>query len=229
MLTKAQKILLGAFIIGLGSIILGFVSQLHFPDSDYNFIGKKDRARLTIDKPLAQVFTAEENGLSLVKVSIGGIDLWPSEALTFELRDESCTTILATDSWTPLELKPTNYTRFTFNRIADSAGKKYCVYIVYTSPYDRKSSDAPYINTSEFPGRSYTLVTKNKVYENETLQLRPAYTSGNWTSDIWRLTERMSQYKPEYIKGLPLLMLITIVTAGGFLLGLWIILTKEKE
>ncbi|MCW1888688.1 MAG: hypothetical protein KIH67_004000 [Candidatus Moranbacteria bacterium] len=225
----AQKILLGAFIIGFGSIILGFTSKLHFPDSDYNFLGKKDRARLSIDKPLSQVFVAQENGLSEVKVHIGGLDLWPGEALVFELRDESCAHTLATDSWTPLKPKPLNYTRFTFERIPESMEKKYCAYITYTSPYDRKTNDAPYINTNELAGKSYTAVSKNKVYENETLQLRPAYSTDSFAADTWRLIERMSQYKPTYIKGLPLLLLFGFTILGGFSLGLWIIFEKEED
>ena len=227
--SKAQKILLGAFIIGLGSIILGFSSQLHFSDSDYNFLGNKDRARLAIDKPLSQVFTAQENNLSEVKIHIGGIDLWPGEALVFELRDESCSKTVATDRWTPLEPKPLNYTRFTFNRVPESADNKYCAYITYTSPYDRKSNDAPYINTNDFDGRNYTSVSKKKIYENETLQLRPAYSTDSYLSDIWRLIERMSQFKPEFVKGFPLLLLFGFVVVGGFFLGLWIIFANENE
>ena len=228
-LSTAQKILLGAFIIGLGSIILSFNSQLHFPDSDYNFTGKKDRVRLTANKPLSQVFTAQENHLSAVKIHIGGIDLWPGEALAFELRDESCTHTLVTDRWTPLKPKPLNYTRFTFEPIPESSGQKYCAYITYTSSYDRKTNEAPFIHTNEFNGRSYTSVSKKKTYENETLQLRPAYSTDSYLSDIWRLIERMSQFKPEFMKGFPLLLLFGLVVVGGFLLGLWIIFANENE
>ncbi|MEK9173674.1 MAG: hypothetical protein AAB845_00205, partial [Patescibacteria group bacterium] len=225
-LTTSQKMLLGGLFIGFGCIGIGFASNLYFPDSDYNFLGKKDRQRLAIDRPLTQVFTSKEAGLSGVKYSIGNINLWPGEALQFELRDAACQKTLATDSWTPLQPKPLIYTRFHFPRIADSQGQTYCAYITYTSSYDRKSSDAPHINTSEFPGRSYTLVAKNKVYENETLQIRPAYSSGNFFSDLWRLVERMSQYKPNLIKGIPLLILMTLVFLGSLSLCIWIILAK---
>ncbi len=227
-LTTSQKMLLGGLFIGFWCIGISFVSSLTFPDSDYNFLGKKDRERLVVNKPISQIFISEENGLSAVKYSLGNLNLWPGEALQFELRDAHCEKTLATDSWIPLEPKPLIYTRFHFPRIPDSQGKSYCAYITYVSSYDRKSSEAPHINTSKFPGRSYTLVAKNKTYENETLQMRPTYSSGNFFSDLWRLIERMSQYKPDFIKGLPLLILMTSVLLGSIVLCLWIVLAKEK-
>lgn len=231
-LTRAQKMLFLGVFVGFWCIGISFATNLHFPDSDYNFLGKKDRQRLAIDKPLSQQFVAQENGLSEVKFHIGNINLWPGEVLHFELRDATCEQTLATDSWTPLEPKPLIYTRFHFARIPDSQGQTYCAYITYTSSYDRKSSDAPHINTSTgepFQNRSYTEIAKNKVHTGETLQMRPAYSSGNFFSDLWRLTERMSQYKPDYIKGLPLLILMTFTFFGSILLALWIILAREKE
>ncbi len=227
-LTTSQKMLLGGFLIGLWCISISFASNLAFPDSDYNFLGKKDRERLTINKPISQIFVAEENGLSEIKYHIGNLNLWPGEALRFELRDATCTQTITADSRTSLRLRPSIYTRFHFPRIANSQGQSYCTYITYTSPYDRKSSEAPYIHTSEFSDRSYTLVAKNKLHENETLQMRPAYSSGNFFSDLWRLIERMSQYKPDFIKGLPLLILMTSVFLGSVTLCLWIVLAKEK-
>lgn len=227
-LSTSQKILIGGLFIGFWCIGISFVSSLAFSDSNYNFLGKKDRQKLSVDKPISQVFMAQEDGLSEIKYHIGNLNLWPGEALHFELRDSTCTQIITTNSWTLLKLKPSIYTHFHFSRIADSQGKNYCAFITYTSPYDRKSSDVPYINTSKFPGRSYTVISKNKVYENETLQIRPAYSSGNFFSDLWRLIERISQYKPDFIKGLPLLILITSVFSGSIGLCLLIILAKEK-
>jgi hypothetical protein len=227
-LTTTQKILLGGFFIALCCIGIGFISGLKFGDSDYNFLGKKDQQKLSIDKPLTQVFTAKKNGLSEVKFHIGNQNLWPGEAIRFELRDARCENILATDSWTPLHGKPLIYTRFDFSQIPDSAEKQYCAYIVYTSPLERKSSDAPHINTNKSLGQSFTATAKNKVYENETLQMRPAYDSG-LPSDAWQLVERMSQYKPEYIKGLPLLILLTITVLGSIALGIWIVFAKDSH
>ena len=226
--SRAQKLLFLGVFLGFGCIGITFISQLYFADSGYNFIGKKDRQKLSIDKPLTQVFTAEENGLSLVKVNIGNLNLFPGEAIRFELRDASCMTTLASDSYTFFQSKPLIYARFGFDTIEDSKDKTYCAYIVYTSPYDRKSNDTPHINTNTFIGRSYTEVSKDKVRLDETLQMRPAYSSGNVFSDVWRLTERMSQYKPDFIKGAPLLILMAFVFFGSLLLSIWVILAKEK-
>ncbi len=229
--TTSQKMLLGGLFVGFWCIGISFVSNLAFPDSHYNFLGKKDQQRLAIDKPLSQQFVAQENGLSEVKFHIGNINLWPGEAIRFELRDATCEKILATDSWSPLQPKPLIYTRFNFPSIPDSKDRTYCAYITYTSSYDRKSSDAPHINTStgeQFKDRTYTEVLKNKAHVGETLQMRPAYSSNNFFSDLWRLVERMSQYKPDFTKGIPLLILMVSVIVGSLGLCFWIIFAKEK-
>lgn len=228
-LSTAQKTLILAVFIGFGCIGISFISHLPLGDASLNFTGKKDRERLGNEKPVAQIFTPHQNGLSSIKYHLGNLHLLPGERLLFELRDAECQNVIKEATARPIIWTSPIYTRFDFARIPDSQGKTYCAVILYESPYDRSSDSRPFINTSEKEGSRYTLLDKQKTQENETLHLRPAYSSGSVTKDLWSLTERMSQYKPDIIKGLPLLILVSLVFLGSLLLSLWIIFAKEKE
>lgn len=223
-----QKILLGAVLVGFGCIGISLISGFALGDSAHHFTGKKDRERLGNQKPLAQIFEAKENGLSEVKYHLGNLHLWPGEELRFELRDAECQNVLAQASAKPLLFVSPIYTQFGFDRIPDSQGQTYCAVILYETPYTRKSADQPFLHTSEMLGTSYTLLDKNKTKENQTLQFRPSYSAGSLTQNLWHLTERMSQYKPGYIKGSPLLILMTLVFISSLLLSLWIVFVKEE-
>lgn len=203
-----------------------FFSGLSFSDSSFNFLGKKDSQRLKKEIGVHQNFTATEDGLTEVKLAIGNLHLLPGEQIRFELRNQECSQILATDSWNVFQPKPKTYLRFHFDRIADSQGKEYCAFIMYSSPFDRKSSTAPRITTEKIEGVQYYVGTE--AQENETLYLRSGYQEETLWQNIWRLIERMSQYKPEWIKGTPLLSLISAILLGSFFLCLWIIFKAEE-
>lgn len=231
-LTKTQKILLSMFSLGFLAVGIGFLSGLHLSDSSQNFIGKGDRQKLSPNKPITQIFTATENGLSQVKVRIGGVNLIPRDQLVLQLRDASCEQVLAHAHKTAFHLPSHTYTLFNFSRIEDSKGKTYCAHITYRSPYKHKSADLPFIHTTKdesLAGVFYTEVAKDKKHINETLELRPGYRSGNIATDLWSLVERMSQYKSNFIKGTPLLFLLTLTFIGSATLGVYLLSRKEKE
>src|SRR3989344_1712630 len=191
------------FISGLVWIFGAFFINLSFPDSSYNFLGSSGKAKLDPKKPITQTFTAQENNLNQIKIIVGNFNLTPQESIDFELADVSCESTVAKQSITYLTLDPHIYYHFNFPLIADSAGQTYCLKITYFSPVDR-GIKRPYIATSDgeqFRGFSYTNEGNQRIYENKTLQMRPSYGTGSVLGDLHQLNNRISQYKPMFVKG----------------------------
>ena len=219
------------FVGGLLLIMISFYNTLSFPDSGYNFLGTSGKAKLDSGKPITQVFTARENNLNQIKIIIGNFDLILRERIDFELMDPSCENVLARQSANFFTPSPHIYYRFNFPAIPDSAGEKYCFKVTYFSPIDR-GSERPYLAISEgeqFRGQSYINEGNSRVYENRTLQMRPAYTAGSFPGDFSRLNDRISQYKPNFAKGWGLTLLFGTFLLGTFALIFWIIRSKTEE
>ncbi len=227
---QAMKILGAFFVGGLLWIFGSFFANLSFPDSSYRFLGSTKQAKLDSGKPITQIFTGEENNLNQIKIIIGDLDLQPMEKIVLELAEASCETTLARDTLTFLTPKPHIYYHFNFSPLPDSAGQTYCFKVTYFSPFDR-GSDRPYLGASEgeqFAGWSYTNEGNNRTYENRTLQMRPSYGSGNFLGDLGRLNDRISQYKPAFLKG-PVLTLIFCAFIVSTILLLWLLVFKKED
>ena len=228
---KNERIwLLTLLVGGLLWIFGSFLANVSFPDSRYNFLGATNKAKLDPGKPVTQVFEASENNLDQVKIIVGNPNLWPTEKIVFELADPSCEATIARDTMTFLTPEPHIYYHFNFPAIPDSAGRMYCFKTTYFSRFDR-GSNRPYLGASEgeqFTGWSYINEGNNRVYENRTLQMRPSYSAGSFLGDLDRLNDRISQYKPEFLKGAALALIFCIFTVGTITL-VWLLIFREEE
>ncbi len=224
-----NKILLAALLIGTIFLFIRFFSYLSFPESDYNFLGKDKKVKLDPKTSIMQIFEAKENGLDQIKIVMGNIDRLPlNESVLLELRDPQCEQVLAEDTINWLTESPKIYYRFRFPRIDDSIGKKYCLKISYEAN-TKRGGERPSIAVSDddqFSDRAYTDTSNGKTYIGRTLQIRPSYSEGSLTGNLIRLENRLSQYKPEFIKGW-ILTIGFLMILGSVLLGIIVIRTKE--
>lgn len=222
--------ILALFIVGLLWIFGSFFANLSFPDSSYNFLGATNKVKLDPGKPVTQIFTAKENNLDQVKVVLENTGLRTGEKIDFELMDATCEKMLAQNIYHFYNFSPFIYYRLTFPAIPDSAGQTYCFKVTYFSPFDR-GSDRPYLGASEgeqFAGWSYTNEGNNRTYENRTLQMRPSYSAGNFLGDLSRLSDRISQYKPEFLKGSALTLIFCAFIVGTISL-LWLLVFRKED
>ncbi len=219
------------FVGGLLWIFVTFFSYLSFPDSSYNFIGTTNKVKLDPGAPVTQTFTATENNLNQIKVVFGNATITKKETVVFELADAACTHPLAQNTHRPYDSSPFIYYRLSFPAIPDSLGQTYCLVVTYFSPYDR-GSDRPSLGASageQFTGLSYTNTGNGRTYENRTLQMRPSYGSGSLYGDLGRLNDRLSQYKPGFLKGPFLTGIFALFFLGTFALVYALIFRKNEE
>lgn len=227
---KAKNSILILILIGGSLLILTrFIGHLSFPDSSYNFLGKDKKAKLDPGTSITQVFESKQNGLNQIKIIIGNIDKLPfGETILLELRDPACETTLAENAITALTEDPNIYYRFRFPRIENSEHEKYCLKISYEAQ-EKRGEDRPYIAASDndtFSNTSYTDTSDGKTYFGRSLQIRPSYANTSLANNLRELENRLSQYKPNYIKGLILLTGCFTILASLFLTFL---LIRSKE
>lgn len=227
------KILFSLFLLGIVGIFWTFLASFGLGESGYNFLGKTKKVTLAPDAPITQTFTAHENNLSQVRFVMGNVDMKNNDFLEFRLMDEACRDTVVVKKFDTKPNEQSAYTVFAFAPIINSKEKAYCFFALYTSDENRKG-EKPYLAATDvsdpiFSDRTLTDTNKNKVYLSQTLFLRPVYTSGTLTSDLWSLVERLSQYKPEFLKGWSSVVLFTILVIGSIALAYRLVFTQEKE
>lgn len=198
------RILSAVFLMGIIGILWTFFAGFGLAESEYNFLGKTKKITLSPGAPVTQTFSANRNNLTQIRFVLGKADIDRDERFEFRLMDEACRETLAMET---LNSKPRSqgaYTIFAFPALADSENKRYCFSVAYFSDENRKG-DKPYLSATDnpdsvFSDRILTDTNKNKVYPSQTLFLRPAYTEGSLPNDLLDFTERLTQYKPEFIK-----------------------------
>lgn len=224
---RIEYILIAMFLLGVVGIFWTFLSDFGIGESGYNFLGKTKKVTLSPGMPVSQTFTARENGLHQVRVVLGNASIRRGEHIGFQLMDEACATGIASVDFSGKPGKQGAYTVFPFEAISDSMGKRYCFVATYSSDENRKG-DKPYLSATDDPDPAFadrTLVDSNKgkAYESYSLFLRPAYTEGSLRADLGTLLDRLSQYKPGFLKGWPITALFTILVIGSITLGIRII------
>ncbi|MBP9751310.1 MAG: hypothetical protein KBD19_00425 [Candidatus Moranbacteria bacterium] len=225
--SKSKLLLTTIFLLGIVGIFWTFLSDFGIGESGYNFLGKTKKVTLSPGMPVSQTFTAHENGLHQVRVVLGNASIRRGEHIGFQLKDEACDTEIASISFSGEPGKQGAYTVFPFESISDSMGKRYCFVATYFSDENRKGGK-PYLSATDAPDPAFsdrTLVDSNKgkTYESHSLFLRPAYTEGSLRADLGTLLDRLSQYKPGFLKGWPIAALFTILVVGSIALGIRII------
>lgn len=226
-------LLITIFLFGIVGIFWTFLSDFGIGESGYNFLGKTKKVTLSPGMPASQTFTAHENGLHQVRVVLGDADIRRGEHIGFQLMDEACATEIASVDFSGEPSKQGAYTVFPFEAISDSMGKRYCFVATYFSDENRKG-DKPYLSATDDPDPTFsdrTLIDSNKerTYESHSLFLRPAYTEGSLSADLDTLLDRLSQYKPGFLKGWPIAALFTILVVGSIALGIRIIRMEDND
>jgi hypothetical protein len=224
-----KQILLAVFLLGIGALFWTFLAHFGLGESGYNFLGKTKKITLSSEAPVSQTFTARQNNLHQVRFVLGNAELYFGERIELRLADETCTHTIASRTLSREPTRQGAFTVFSFPAIANSQGQRYCFIATYFSPENRKGYK-PYLSATDepdpvFSDRTLTDTRKERVYAEQTLFLRPAYTSGSLASDAWQFIERLSQYKPAFLKGWPIVILFGILFLGSITLAFRVIFT----
>jgi hypothetical protein len=207
-------------LLAFGICLISFLISPALRNNPLPFLGKSGNITLRSQDTVTTSFSATENNLSEIRVYLKTFPKL-TDTLTLKLQDQTCQNTLATSAystWRPL-VGP--YTSFSFAPQKDSLGTTYCLTLSFTS---KDSSQKIKIRTTDhffYKDQRYLLRGKEKT--SETIQFIPAYQKKS--SDI---IKRMSQYKPNIVKGWPIVLLL-IVTLLGSILLIAILILKEED
>jgi hypothetical protein len=207
-ISKTQKIFLTIFAFFIFLIMMRFFHYLSFPDVQIQF-NRTSETIMFPNKPIFQTFTAQKDNLNQVDAMINDFRSWSLDTIVFELRDASCDRIITTDKLDIFSFNYTIFTPFNFSGFSDLNGtrnQQYCAAFTfipskYSSP---NMKNFPVMLNLTEKSSSFTNTGANdgagETRKGRMILMKPAYGSRHTFENIRTLNDRISQYKPWFLK-----------------------------
>lgn len=166
-----------------------FFSILYFPDSSVTLEKGDPAIEINPNTTIEQKFVSARNGLSKMEFLLRTPGPKKEEVVEVEVTDEKCQNTIKKGGLKKSFISSGNLYEFKFDPIPDSEEKTYCLKI---KPEKKKfkfftmDSNDSRLELQDIPGRSLAIRT---VYKNESI--------GQGLSE---LNQRISQYKPWFLK-----------------------------
>ncbi|QQS15839.1 MAG: hypothetical protein IPK84_00525 [Candidatus Moraniibacteriota bacterium] len=209
-------------------IVVNLSNQWGFPDTRFP-LNKGEKTKLG-EAGAQQTFKIDRNGLSGINILFSGSQIDNGGTLSLALLDESCQETIVRQVLLARSLDTENSFRFSFASIADSKGKTFCLDIHF-SPEKGSKKAAIFVIPNTIPEKSLSLFINGKARPNESLAFRPVYRSGNILTDLIELDQRISQYKPWFLKSAALagIAILSVGFTFWFLILIAISPSKQKH
>lgn len=179
--------------------IFHFVSNLSFSDTSW-FFDEKTRFKLELNAPLLQKFIADKNNLSRIEIIFSNYQKEGGGDLQLKIMDSGCVKTLREKNLSFKLLHSDKPLEFIFQKIPDSQNKVFCLSVSFI-PQNGKGSVKIYLSQNPRPQSISLYDTRSgKEIENRSLAMRPAYQKENLWQNIQTLNQRISQYKPWFLK-----------------------------
>ena len=209
-----KKILLAIFALFFLVILVVLSRAWAFSDTDW-VIRKGDRVKIPLSG-ITETFHIERDGLSQIQILFSNSRLGGGGALRLDILDASCTNILRSSTLHLVTLGSDNTVNFRFPRFPDSSGQWYCLNLTFQST-NKSGTALVFVSDAIGKTASSHLFIAAEEQPGKSLALRPAYQNASLTGDLQQLIERLSQYKPWFLKGLfvALIALLSILLTIG--------------
>lgn len=206
-----KKLLLFFAAILLIAVFWKFFSLLSFPDSGI-LLQKGKIIKLRPEATLTQKFSANRNNLAKIEVLLkgSGVKYENGDKVAAKIADENCQKILREGELKDSFLEIQNLHEFSFEPIPDSAGKEFCFLATFL-PKKLGTKSLQFYTAGEETGQPYSI--------------RPVYKNSSIIQDLSELNQRISQYKPWFLKHyfLDVIFLVFIISSIGLVVILIII------
>lgn len=178
-----------------------FFHGLGFPDSAWP-LDKGERVTLSAGATLTQTFTSSRDHLRQIEILFGKFTLQGDDQLTLELRDSTCSTTLAETTLADRSFDSEHTYTFVFDPLEHSKDQTYCLALLFDSQRTIEKSKAPRLFTDQrAQAPSYILAEKDVITPGIfPLAIRPGYSNSSLINTLNELIDRISQYKPAFLK-----------------------------
>lgn len=179
-------------------VFLRFTSLIHFSQSEIK-LEKGVAINIANDEILSQKFKATRNGLGKISFIIKASRIKKGDKVKMYLADETCQKNLREGLLLGSFIKERNVYEFKFKKIDDSLGQTYCIKALFESK-NKEAKPVSFFTTKHkhFDFLATNITTGQKA--NNHISIRPAYRNENIFQDLNELNQRISQYKPWFLK-----------------------------
>lgn len=224
--SRFQKMSIGVIVLFAAMIVVNLGHQWGFPDTHFP-LEKGEKVKLDA-VGATQTFLASRNGLSGINILFGGSQIKNGGTLRLSLLHADCQKKISETTTFVTSLGADDAIRFPFTSISDSQGKTFCFTAQFT-PKEGSKKAALFIIPNTLPKEALSLSLNGTVRPNESLSFRPIYQNRTLIADLIELDQRISQYKPWFLKGtfLASIALLSIGLTFGFLIFAIILVPKK--
>lgn len=169
--------------------------------SDNAILRRDDKIKLEPDSPVFQKFTALENNLAGIKFFLSEKNI-EDKNIKLQLLDENCENTLEKKLLKTSLVRTDEYYVFNFSKIKDSKNKSYCFSMTY-EPDDGKSKKMPAVTVNYNAGAPFLALIGGQTKNERTdasFAMKLSYKNESLWQDLEELNQRISQYKPWFLK-----------------------------
>lgn len=216
-----RNIILVATLIILSVIFLRLGSFLSFPDTSWS-LEQDERITLGSNKKLKQKFAASQNNLSGIEVLFSSSNTKPGGRIDMAILDESCDKKIRESSISFSSLVSDKTYDFNWPAIPDSKDKIYCLSLNFIPRKKDMKGIKIFINDDRPENYIYLYnEATGEELSGKTLTIRPNYKNTNFSENLEHLNQRISQYKPWFLKH----YFLYFISFGFILLSITIVVT----
>ena len=194
----SKQILLGLLGISTLLIFFRFFTLISFPAT--HILAKGDTIKIFPGQTFSQKFTASRDNLETIQVLLRAPGIKSGDTVTMKLGDAHCRDTLRDGTLERPFLNTDDLYAFTFPPIGHSAGEAYCMLLSYQTTQGQSKYLRFFTVAPDNPDFLLTDTALNTPVNGQSLSLRTVYRNDHWWEDLYELNQRISQYKPWFLK-----------------------------
>ena len=212
---NSKQIFLTLSAVLLAAVIIVLARSWAFSDMEWT-VDKGEKVNIT-GSGITETFSTSRDGLSEMSILFGSSRLRGGGTLHLSVLDASCKTELRASDIHASGLSSDNTVEFPFASIADSNGKTYCLHLSYEPDPGTGGVATVFITDAVGAALGTQLSLDDIPRASMSLSMRPSYRNASIFGDLRELTERISQYKPWFLKDalIATIALVSIVLSLG--------------
>lgn len=215
--------LLCLILLGIG---WRFGHELSFRDSSL-VLTKGEPIKILPGETLTQTFIPQKGALSRLEFLVRNPEPKPGDLVTITVADQTCQTTLRTSELEPGYLDSDNLFVARFDPLPTSPDEPLCIIL----HFDGAKPASPFLRFFTYPSQpnSFLELKLNNVPQPAlALSMRPVSIYPTLGQNLEALNDRISQYKPWFLKD-SFLTIVTIVFIGSTLTLLLLLIFHKKE
>lgn len=227
-LSLPKIILLSVLCISLFGISWKFTQEFSFRDSSI-ILTKGEPIKVLPGQTLAQTFIPKSGKLKRIEFLIRNPEPKPGDIVTISLANHSCQTIFRETKLKRSYLESDNLFIANFDTPLTIASDEPLCAILRFDGKQHQSAFLRFFTSESQPESLLELKLNGEIQTNQVLSIRPTYIYPTLSQNLKTLNDRISQYKPWFLKSSFLTLTIIVFLSSTILLLVGLILSEPKK